>query len=200
MRYHGLFMNPARSTSVRIFGHGVLGALIEDVTGRRFEDYMRTEVLEPLGTLQQPLPEELRRRIVPSLERTVFGLGVRSSCFITARLPGEDSRQAPETFSDSSSSFRTEVPLMDARYYFPKPSIGCFHEEQTKRPTPKTSGSDRASIEANTFGIPARRSGRLPHGSAMVSAWQGARHYGGEFERNGDLGPRPHDDGPLVWP
>jgi CubicO group peptidase (beta-lactamase class C family) len=31
------------------FGYGVLGALIEDVTGRRFEDYMRTEVLEPLG-------------------------------------------------------------------------------------------------------------------------------------------------------
>jgi CubicO group peptidase (beta-lactamase class C family) len=60
------------------FGYGVLGALIEDVTGRRFEDYMRSEVLEPLGmwdsTFQQPLPQELRKRVVPPLERTVFGL------------------------------------------------------------------------------------------------------------------------------
>ena len=59
------------------FGYGVLGALIEDVTGRRLEEYMQTEILEPLGmrdsTFSQPLPESMRDRVVPSLERTVLG-------------------------------------------------------------------------------------------------------------------------------
>jgi hypothetical protein len=35
MRCRSLFMNPARSTSIRISGYGVLGALIEEVTGQR---------------------------------------------------------------------------------------------------------------------------------------------------------------------
>lgn len=38
---------------------------------------MRTEVLQPLGmlhsTFQQPLPEHLRRMVLPSIEQTVFG-------------------------------------------------------------------------------------------------------------------------------
>lgn len=59
------------------FGYGLLGAVIEDVAGERFEDFMRAEVLDPLGmrdsTFQQPLPEDLARRVVPSLEQTVFG-------------------------------------------------------------------------------------------------------------------------------
>jgi CubicO group peptidase (beta-lactamase class C family) len=58
-------------------GYGVIGAVIEDVTGQRFEDFMRTAVFEPFGmtasTFQQPLPEADARRVVPSLERTVFG-------------------------------------------------------------------------------------------------------------------------------
>ena len=59
------------------FGYGVLGALIEDVTGRRFEEYMRHDVLDPMGmhdsTFQQPLPKEMADRVVPSIERTVLG-------------------------------------------------------------------------------------------------------------------------------
>jgi CubicO group peptidase (beta-lactamase class C family) len=58
-------------------GYGVLGALIEDVTDRRFEDYMRHDVLDPMGmhdsTFQQPLPEVMARRVVPGIERTALG-------------------------------------------------------------------------------------------------------------------------------
>ena len=59
------------------FGYGVIGAVIEDVTGRRYEDFMRSEVLEPIGmnhsTFQQPLPRELEQRIVPTIERSALG-------------------------------------------------------------------------------------------------------------------------------
>lgn len=59
------------------FGYGVLGALMEDVTGERFEDYMRSDVLQPFGmvdsTFEQPLPSELRARLVAPAERTIFG-------------------------------------------------------------------------------------------------------------------------------
>lgn len=59
------------------FGYGILGALIEDVTNVPYDQYMRVEVLQPLGmrdsTFEQPLPEQLRQRVVPSIERTIFG-------------------------------------------------------------------------------------------------------------------------------
>jgi len=59
------------------FGYGLAGAVIEDVTGGRYEDFMRSEVLEPLGmnhsTFQQPLPRESEQKIVPSIERTALG-------------------------------------------------------------------------------------------------------------------------------
>ena len=59
------------------FGYGLVGAIIEDVTGKRYEDFMRSEVLEPLGmnhsTFQQPLPKESEQRIVPSIERSALG-------------------------------------------------------------------------------------------------------------------------------
>ncbi|MBV9761307.1 MAG: serine hydrolase [Acidobacteriaceae bacterium] len=59
------------------FGYGILGALIEDVAHVSYEEYMRAQVLQPLGmresTFEQPLPAELRKRVVPSLERNVFG-------------------------------------------------------------------------------------------------------------------------------
>jgi len=46
------------------YGYGLLGAVIEDVTGQRFENYMLANVLQPLGmqdsTFAQPLPEPSR--------------------------------------------------------------------------------------------------------------------------------------------
>jgi CubicO group peptidase (beta-lactamase class C family) len=46
------------------YGYGLLGAVIEDVTGQRFEDYVRTNVLQPIGmqesTFTQPLAEPSR--------------------------------------------------------------------------------------------------------------------------------------------
>jgi len=46
------------------YGYGLLGAVIEDVTGDRFEDYMKANVLQPMGmqesTFTQPLPEPSR--------------------------------------------------------------------------------------------------------------------------------------------
>jgi CubicO group peptidase (beta-lactamase class C family) len=59
------------------FGYGLAGAVIEDVTGKRYEEFMRSEVLGPLGmnhsTFQQPLPRESEQRIVPSIERSALG-------------------------------------------------------------------------------------------------------------------------------
>jgi CubicO group peptidase (beta-lactamase class C family) len=64
------------------FGYGLAGAIIEDVTGKRYEEFMRFEVLEPLGmthsTFQQPLPGESEQRIVPSIERKAFGATQRA--------------------------------------------------------------------------------------------------------------------------
>jgi CubicO group peptidase (beta-lactamase class C family) len=46
------------------YGYGLLGAVIEDVTGQRFEDYMVANVIQPLGmqdsTFAQPLPAPSR--------------------------------------------------------------------------------------------------------------------------------------------
>jgi CubicO group peptidase (beta-lactamase class C family) len=46
------------------YGYGLLGAVIEDVTGQRFEEYMQRSVLIPLGmrdsTFEQPIPNPSR--------------------------------------------------------------------------------------------------------------------------------------------
>jgi CubicO group peptidase (beta-lactamase class C family) len=46
------------------YGYGLLGVVIEDVTGQRFEDYVKAKVLQPMGmrdsTFTQPLPEPSR--------------------------------------------------------------------------------------------------------------------------------------------
>lgn len=46
------------------YGYGLLGAVIEDVTGLRFEDYVKANVLQPMGmqesTFTQPLAEPSR--------------------------------------------------------------------------------------------------------------------------------------------
>lgn len=60
------------------FGYGILGALLEDVTGQSYDDFMKAEVLQPLGmvhsTFQQPLPEDMLYRVVPARERTALGV------------------------------------------------------------------------------------------------------------------------------
>ena len=51
------------------YGYGLIGAIIEDVTGDRFEDYMQANVLQPLGmnrsSFQQPLPNNLSALTAP---------------------------------------------------------------------------------------------------------------------------------------
>ena len=51
------------------YGYGLVGAVIEDVTGTRFEDYMQASVLQPLGmnhsSFQQPLPPNVRALTAP---------------------------------------------------------------------------------------------------------------------------------------
>ena len=51
------------------YGYGLVGAIIEDVTGARFEDYMQANVLQPLGmnrsSFQQPLPKDLSALTAP---------------------------------------------------------------------------------------------------------------------------------------
>jgi CubicO group peptidase (beta-lactamase class C family) len=46
------------------YGYGLLGVVIEDVTGQRFEDYVKANVLQPMAmqdsTFAQPLPESSR--------------------------------------------------------------------------------------------------------------------------------------------
>jgi CubicO group peptidase (beta-lactamase class C family) len=42
------------------FGYGLAGAVIEDVTGKRYEDFMRSEVLEPFGMDQLAFDADMR--------------------------------------------------------------------------------------------------------------------------------------------
>jgi CubicO group peptidase (beta-lactamase class C family) len=46
------------------YGYALLGVVIEDITGQRFEDYVKANVLQPIGmqdsTFAQPLPEPSR--------------------------------------------------------------------------------------------------------------------------------------------
>ena len=51
------------------YGYGLVGAIIEEVTGVRFEDYMQATVLQPLGmnnsSFQQPLPKDVEALTAP---------------------------------------------------------------------------------------------------------------------------------------
>ncbi len=51
------------------YGYGLIGAVLEDVTGERFEDYMSANVLRPLkmnrSTFAQPLPQDLVSLVAP---------------------------------------------------------------------------------------------------------------------------------------
>jgi len=51
------------------YGYGLIGAVLEDVTGERFEDYMSANVLRPLkmngSTFAQPLPQHLASLVAP---------------------------------------------------------------------------------------------------------------------------------------
>jgi len=51
------------------YGYGLIGAVLEDVTGERFEDYMSATVLRPLkmnrSTFAQPLPQDLVSLVAP---------------------------------------------------------------------------------------------------------------------------------------
>jgi len=59
------------------YGYGILGSVIEEVTGQKYQAYMRKEILTPIGmassTFVQPLPPSLERRVVRTTERSVFG-------------------------------------------------------------------------------------------------------------------------------
>ena len=54
----------------------VLGAVVEVVSGKRFGDFLREEILDPLGMKDTDfwVPEEKRRRLVTVYERTDAGL------------------------------------------------------------------------------------------------------------------------------
>src|SRR5260370_984941 len=51
------------------YGYGLIGAVLEDVTGERFEDHMTANVLRPLkmnrSTFAQPLPQDLVSLVAP---------------------------------------------------------------------------------------------------------------------------------------
>ena len=51
------------------YGYGLIGAVLEDVTGERFEGYMSANVLQPLkmnrSTFAQPLPQDLVSLVAP---------------------------------------------------------------------------------------------------------------------------------------
>jgi CubicO group peptidase (beta-lactamase class C family) len=51
------------------YGYGLIGALIEDLSGQRFEDYIAANVLRPLGmnrsSFVQPLPQDMASAMSP---------------------------------------------------------------------------------------------------------------------------------------
>jgi CubicO group peptidase (beta-lactamase class C family) len=51
------------------YGYGLLGALIEEVTGQRFEQYLQSKILQPLhmdhSTFEQPLPAAATSKMAP---------------------------------------------------------------------------------------------------------------------------------------
>lgn len=112
------------------YGYGLVGAVIEDVTGNRFEDYMRANVLQPLGmknsTFQQPLPSELAAVTAPGkwwYQRAApaGGLAITAADatkFLTATMQ-------EDAFAISAASFRAMTLPQTARSGL-VPRLGYF--------------------------------------------------------------------------
>lgn len=95
------------------YGYGLLGAVIEDVTGQRFEDYVKTNVLQPMAmqesTFAQPLPEPGRmasgkwfyQRAAPAaaLTSTVDDM----TRFLTATLQEDGSVLSAHSFEEMTA-------------------------------------------------------------------------------------------------
>ena len=95
------------------YGYGLLGAVIEDVTGQRFEDYVKSNVLEPMGmqesTFTQPLPEP--SRMAPGrwfYQRSAPAAALTSNVddmtrFLTATLQEDKSELSAHSFEEMTT-------------------------------------------------------------------------------------------------
>lgn len=102
------------------YGYGVVGAIIEEVTGARFEDYMRACVLQPLGmnssSFQQPLPTSLAAETAPGkwwYQRAAPAGGLAVTATDAARFLTATMQEGASTIS--AESFRVMTLPQTAR-------------------------------------------------------------------------------------
>jgi len=112
------------------YGYGLVGAIIEDVTGARFEDYTQANVLQPLGmnrsSFQQPLPSDRSALTVPGKwwyqhAAPAGGLAVTAedaAKFLIATLQQDNSLISAETFRTMTAPLTAPSGLVHRFGYF----------------------------------------------------------------------------------
>jgi CubicO group peptidase (beta-lactamase class C family) len=121
---------PAQVEFYSNYGYGLVGAIIEDVTGARFEDYMQANVLEPLGmnrsSFQQPLPSDRSALTAPGKwwyqhAAPAGGLSVTAedaAKFLIATLQQDNSLISAETFRTMTAPMTAPSGLVNRFGYF----------------------------------------------------------------------------------
>ena len=101
------------------YGYGLIGAVIEDVSGQRFEDYVASNVLRPLqmnrSSFAQPLPQDLATAIAPGnwwYQHSSPAGGLSTTANDLTRLLIATMQQDPGLISPAS--FQTMTPPQDA--------------------------------------------------------------------------------------
>jgi CubicO group peptidase (beta-lactamase class C family) len=101
------------------YGYGLIGAVIEDVSGQRFEDYVASNVLRPLqmnrSSFAQPLPQDLATAIAPGnwwYQHSSPAGGLSTTANDLTRLLIATMQKDPGLISPAS--FQTMTPPQDA--------------------------------------------------------------------------------------
>jgi CubicO group peptidase (beta-lactamase class C family) len=112
------------------YGYALLGAAIEKASGERYEQYMQTHVLQPLGmndsSFQQPLPTGWRSRVAPGkwvYQHAAPAAALTTSAndmgrFLSATLNRASSVISPESFNQMVPPSLEGVRLMHGLGYW----------------------------------------------------------------------------------
>lgn len=143
---------PGEVPSYSNHGNALAGLIVEQVSGVPFDEYVRTQILEPLGmdssSFAQPLPEDLRERLAGSYETTegpaqpfemvadapagaLTASATDMARFMLAHMPGEDESPIlePATMEQMHSPGLDE-DVLGPMAGGPRMTLGLFEEDR----------------------------------------------------------------------